>query len=302
MHYAIALFQHIRFLKTYPPFQAYLKSNDSLEMPYPGFEHHKNEFNSGLYSLQLLIGEREREKPAYWQRAWITQEVISAKRLILQSGSAIISEGDIELVTEFISSPKVSLLMGGRYEERKSRAFFRSSTFIPISVYRSLLHQDQAGVGNGTARMRGPLQLLSLLKHNRSRHCSDARDKIYSILSISGLANSGLSVDYRKSISDVYTETVQAMIQSSSSLEVLCSANLAETSSLPGLPSWVPNWSIYKSPETCERPVSYNRQQATGNVPAKVSFDTEGNIKILSAKGFSFGYISGSKTPLCASI
>ncbi|EHK42440.1 hypothetical protein TRIATDRAFT_185589, partial [Trichoderma atroviride IMI 206040] len=48
MHHATSLFQHIRFLKTHPPFQAYLESNNT-----------------------------------YWQRAWIIQEVICAKRLIL---------------------------------------------------------------------------------------------------------------------------------------------------------------------------------------------------------------------------
>jgi hypothetical protein len=58
MEHAALLFQHIRFLKGYPPFQAYLESNGS-QRPYSGFEDHKNTFNNGLYSLQLLIGERE---------------------------------------------------------------------------------------------------------------------------------------------------------------------------------------------------------------------------------------------------
>ncbi|KAI2473329.1 heterokaryon incompatibility protein-domain-containing protein [Annulohypoxylon bovei var. microspora] len=299
MEHATLLFDHIKFLKKYPPFQEYLEGNGS-QTPYSKFEKHKSIFNDGLYSLQLLIGEREREKPAYWQRAWIIQEVASAGRLILQSGPYTISEEDIGLVTEFISSPKVAGLMDGRYEQRKSRSHFRSDLFVPISIYRSLLYPNQEDKEKRVARIRGPMKILSLLRHNRSRFCADKRDKVYAILGLSDLGSSthpGIIVDYNKPIPEVYIGIVQAIIDSTFDLEVLCSTNLAESAALPGLPSWVPNWGAQKSPDTCERPLSYHYQEATGTIPADYKFWTDGKARILSATGFCFGSVLDLKDP-----
>ncbi|KAK8115627.1 hypothetical protein PG984_012129 [Apiospora sp. TS-2023a] len=155
MEYATSLFPHIKFLKEYPPFKTYLESEDS-QRPYPDFENHKRAFNNGLYSLQLLIGEREREKPVYWQRAWIIQEVSSAQTLILQSGLFTISEEDIDLVADFISSPKVAmLLMEGRLYRQLSQAYVDMAKYLqpkPLSpeLYRrtcslGLLQGDKDG-------------------------------------------------------------------------------------------------------------------------------------------------------------
>ncbi|KAK2767532.1 hypothetical protein FQN54_003689 [Arachnomyces sp. PD_36] len=293
MEYATLFIRHVRTLKEN------LKS-DGAKGSDSNLLGDKNKFNDGLYSLQLLIGEREKEKPAYWQRAWIIQEIASAKTLILQSGSYIISEEDIELVRESVSSSKGALLMDGRYEQRKLRSHFRLDSFVPVSIYRSLIPSSSEDPKECTARARGPLKLLTLLRHNRSRFCSDMRDKVYSILSISDLATSshpGLSISYDRPVSEVYIGAVQAIIQSSSMLEVLCSANLAETTAPPHLPSWVPNWSIYKSPDRCDRPISYKHQKATGTMLAKVKFWREKTTHILSATGFCFGSIFGLNDP-----
>ncbi|KAI1449443.1 heterokaryon incompatibility protein-domain-containing protein [Annulohypoxylon stygium] len=298
MEHATLLFGHIEFLKKHAPSQEYLESDGS--QPYPKFEKHKRIFNDGLYSLQLLIGEREKEKPVYWQRAWIIQEVASAGRLVLQCGSYIITEEDIEMVTDFISSPRVAGLMDGRYEQRKSRSHFQSGLYVPISIYRSLLHPNPEDKEKRRARFRGPMNILSLLRHNRSRFCANERDKVYAILGLSDLRNSahpGTIVDYHKSVPEVYIGIVQAIIDSSLSLEVLCSANLAETTSMSDLPSWVPNWAVQKSPDTCERPISYNNQKATGTIPADYIFWTDGKAHILSATGFCFGSVLDLKDP-----
>ncbi|RFU27850.1 hypothetical protein B7463_g8502, partial [Scytalidium lignicola] len=298
MEYATLLFRHIRFLKEYPPFQKYVESNGS-QKPYSGFQDHKDTFNNGIYSLQLLIGEREREKPEYWQRAWIIQEVASARALILQSGPYVISEEDIDLVTNFISCPKIAFLMDGRYEQRKLRSHLQSNFFVPISIYRSLLYPNEEDKEKRAARICGSLKLLTLLRHNRSRFCADKRDKVYSVLGLSDLTNSNhpaILIDYKKSIPKVYIETVQAIIQSSSSLEVLCSANLSETTSL-SLPSWVPNWGSFRSSDTCDRPISYKHQNAAGTFLSNCRFRIDGTTHILSATGFCFGSILGFKDP-----
>ncbi|KAI1064507.1 hypothetical protein LB506_007789 [Fusarium annulatum] len=72
-------------------------------------------FEDGLYSLQLVIGERK-YRPPYWRRAWIIQEVSLARVWKLQSGALCISEGDIEAVMEILQDPRIKIVMNKKYK------------------------------------------------------------------------------------------------------------------------------------------------------------------------------------------
>lgn len=187
--------------------------------------------------------------------------------------------------------------MRDMYEERRLRAYLQLDSFIPVSIYRSLLYSDStADEHRQTPRDRGPWKLLSLLRHNRCRLCADPRDKVFSILGVSDLAKSnhpGLLIDYTKSVADVYVGAVQAIIQSSSTLEVLWSTKLTDATPNLNLPSWVPNWNAYKSPDAAHRPISYGIQKATGSSTADVVFWPDSGTRILSAVGFCFGTVTG---------
>ncbi|CAG9987748.1 unnamed protein product [Clonostachys byssicola] len=307
MDYAISFIEQIRFLKEYPPFQKYLEESSSGAERYPEFENHRRAFNNGLYSLQLLIGERQGERLAYWQRAWIIQEVACAQQLLLQSGPYLILEEDIDLVVDFLSSPKVAaLLMDGRYEYRKFRARLQSDMFFPLSIYRSLRYPDAGETAPSRARIRGPLSLLTLLRHGRGRFCANARDKVYSILAISDISypdHSGLVIDYNKPVSEVYLGAARAVIEISCSLEILCSANLSEANKLPGLPSWAPNWAVQQDPDICERPISFGSYHVPspphlGITQTASKFRFDGTGRSLFVSGFRFGRITKFKDPL----
>uniref|UniRef100_A0A8H7TWI8 Heterokaryon incompatibility domain-containing protein n=1 Tax=Bionectria ochroleuca TaxID=29856 RepID=A0A8H7TWI8_BIOOC len=311
MDYAISFIEQIKFLREHPPFQKFLKESSGGVEPYPEFENHRRAFNNGLYSLQLLIGERQGERLAYWQRAWITQEVACAQKLLLQSGPYLILEEDVDLVVKFLSSPKVAaLFMEGRYEYRKFRARLQSDMFFPLSIYRSLrypdVEADKGEITPGRARICGPMSLLTLLRHGRGRFCANARDKVYSILAISDISypdHSGLSIDYNKPLSEVYLGAARAVIEISCSLEILCSANLSETSKLPGLPSWAPNWAVQQDADICERPISFGSYHVPspshpGIMQTACKFGFDGTGRSLSTSGLRFGRITNFKDPL----
>lgn len=66
---------------------------------------------------------------------------------------------------------------------------------------------------------------------------------------------------------------------------------------MPCLASWIPNWGTCKSPDTCEKPVSYKHQAATRTMPANVRFWSDGINQVLSATGLCFGSILNLKDP-----
>src|SRR5204862_6555337 len=72
---------------------------------------------------------------------------------------------------------------------------------------------------------------------------SDPRDKIYSIL---GFANDapqlGIYPDYSRASHEVYTDVAARLLQNHQNLGLLASSELQKRQ--PGLPSWVPDWSL----------------------------------------------------------
>ncbi|KAM0231344.1 hypothetical protein ACHAP5_011111, partial [Fusarium lateritium] len=300
MRYAQDFLRHIRFLHDHAPFREYL-AKEGAQTPYADLADQAKLFNIGLWSFQLLIGERK-EQPWYWKRAWITQEVVKARSWILQVGPQTISDEDVKAVGRFLGLPSINLVMEGRYEERVLRARIRKTSTVPISIYRSLLdpgYRVQESMVDPRLRDSGPWPLLDLLRRNRSRLCLDPRDKVYSVLKISDLASidhPGLFIDYKLSISQVYIGAVQAAIELSSSLDVLCSAKLAPSTQALSLPSWVPNWNEEKRPEEAEQPISFGHQTAANGTLADWHFSTDSSGgHILTAKGLRFGTVTDLK-------
>ncbi|KAL7817776.1 HET domain-containing protein [Trichoderma gracile] len=99
--------------------------------------------------------------------------------------------------------------------------------------------------GSAAAEVTGILQPYLLYKylclHNR-RKATDARDKVYALLSLIKPANtpSFIYSDYGKRLEDVYITTAKMVIRESGSLDLLSAAGRFRNASLP---SWVPDWS-----------------------------------------------------------
>ncbi|CVK95821.1 related to heterokaryon incompatibility protein [Fusarium mangiferae] len=270
-------------------------------------------FEDGLYSLQLVIGERK-YRPPYWRRAWIIQEVSLARLWKLQSGALCISEGDIETVMEILQDPRIKTVMKKKYQARRLRALIGLNSFLSVSVYRSILCSPETSLSElaiscpnwATSALRTPRSqdsspLLGLLRHSWSRLCADPRDKVFSILAASDMKDSRserLKIDYTKSTSRVYTDSTKEIIETSSSLEVLSYVSVADRTGSWDLPSWVPDWEMYKTPIIADRPISYDQQRAMGTTVACVSFQQSSGKEILLASGIIFGTVVGVRDPL----
>ncbi|EPE34384.1 hypothetical protein GLAREA_10078 [Glarea lozoyensis ATCC 20868] len=299
MEYACDFLQHVRFLITHEPLQQFLENQNAWK-PYTDFRKHQEYFDDGLYSIQLLLGER-REQPQYWSRAWITQEVGSARSWIIQCGSRFISDADLNLMADFLSSPLGRLFMGKRHEERRLRALLGLNSFLPVSLYRFLLTTNSSIPQKAPSpRFHGTRTLLSLLRRNRSLLCKDPKDKVFSVVGVSDFAKdcrTTIVIDYASTIAEINTGTTRAIIEASSALEVLCSTSIGDRSPSLHLPSWVPNWNAIKKSVEADRPVSYGHQQSTGYSSAEFKFWFHGGSQILSVAGLCIGTIIDYESP-----
>jgi hypothetical protein len=109
------------------------------------------------------------------------------------------------------------------------------------------------------------------------------------------ISHNRLQINYSRSVKDMYIGVVQAVIETTQGLDIICSSRPnAPVSSWnvqyrqPDLPLWIPDWSI------CSSVHRFNSIgipfRAAGCSLAQVTFSSKGDI--LTAKGFCIGSIS----------
>jgi hypothetical protein len=100
-----------------------------------------------------------------------------------------------------------------------------------------------------------------LLRLSRSRSCHDPRDKIYGILSIAApqIADS-IQPDYFLDPADIYKAYTSTEIALTHPLDDLSLGSSKST--LPGLPSWVPDWFDPAPEKNCGLSLNYQQESA----------------------------------------
>jgi hypothetical protein len=219
----------------------------------------------------------------YWHRVWTAQEVIKAKRVVLQTASV---EMPLEWLEEF-----------SQYMAEVAR---RDGLNHPMAL-ANVLVKTAPSVKPGSHHA----PLLDVLNSHRRRNSSDPRDKIYGFLGISDLKDShhpGLKVDYSPShsVRKVYIGAAQAIIESTSKLDVILQRNWTELYPSFQLPTWVPDWSSTGDTSSINLPsgVTWN---ASGK-DAQVKFRSEEGIDVLSSTGILFGKVCAVSSRIQAKV
>jgi len=104
--------------------------------------------------------------------------------------------------------------------------------------------QDNTGKGS---------HILTTLSRARRLNSSDPRDKVYAVLGISSgidLNNDRITIDYNKTVEQLYTDFAQYLIYSRQSYDVLSYYGRQQLLSSPATlrKSWVPDWRVPLGP------------------------------------------------------
>jgi len=139
----------------------------------------------------------------WWTRVWCVQEFALAREAIFVGGHRTISWHDIP------SFPRINDI-----------GFPKSVGLSPVlrswGTLQALRNDVQFNVDNVTS-YRDLLRMYS-----QPRECSDPRDKLYALLSLSGFAQSKLQPDYGRSLSSVCLDATRLIIEESGNLEIAC--------------------------------------------------------------------------------
>ena len=84
---------------------------------------------------------------------------------------------------------------------------------------------------------------LGTFTRSRARKCTDIHDKVYGVLSLGTETFSArVPVDYSRPVAEVYRDGCVALMNHTQRVDTLRYAQIGQADSIPGLPSWVPNW------------------------------------------------------------
>lgn len=197
----------------------------------------------------------------WFERLWIWQEIrLGAKRAVLLCGERSLSWTEFRDAVTVLDSIALATFPASERLGRRTDA-----------IHQLALHAH--------------LPLFNAMESARWCKCSDERDRIFTalILDRDGGADLGIRPDYIRSVQEVYTEAVVKHLERSYSLDFLICVERNQR--VPGLPSWVPDWSATKNASTLY--VSY--AAASSRSAAYVSADN-----VLLAKGIAVTRIAES--------
>jgi hypothetical protein len=219
----------------------------------------------------------------YWNRVWIVQEVLHARKKIVYCGSRVDDWGIYEKASSILSKHADILDVWYSPRYRRDVCMLSRNQLSYSCVIRdhgpnsltTLRRYISIHEFNGTTP-----SLLDVLRECRQRVASRPNDKVFGTLGIiPGAVREILSPDYKLSTKQVYTNVVDYFLQTTKCLDVICDAISfpTPTSSISFLPTWVPDWS--QNPKVQSLSHLY-RFAASGTTGAKFRFDNEHRNKL----------------------
>jgi len=233
--------------------------------------------NIGSEALRNILGElasdhvwnslRQFWRRRYFGRAWIIQEVVLAKKVLVQCGRHTINWAQLAEASWFFTITSWA-------------RFMKSGT--PEAIAQTHSNHDLPLYINANTRLKqldGCHTLLISLIRARRFECSDPRDKVYAVL--------GLAEDYTKtkprlqpiyennSVLNTYIRTAVQILEDAEDLLLLAHAEGQNFRSTEDLPSWVPDWSVGKGLGLGL--IGYKRFAAAADLPRKLTINESNN-------------------------
>ncbi|KAJ8105661.1 hypothetical protein ONZ43_g7339 [Nemania bipapillata] len=232
--------------------------------------------DSDTNSVELYADDDERDpllqqpnySPAHWQavvrlfgrrwfkKAWVVQEVVLAQRTRVICGSYVFKWDDLIKLSHILATRNWANTFKGQSEDWDATLLSYKN---PAKL--QAIQNDMRG--------RKDKVLLHALTRCRSFEAMKDHDKIYSVLSLAaqdqGESSELLYPNYDHKIARVYTDATGYILKNVDGLRVLAHAEGDVFRNIPGLPSWVPDWSVSK--DLGLRITGYERYNAASYLP-----------------------------------
>jgi hypothetical protein len=210
-------------------------------------------------------------KNEYWERLWIQQELVLARKLVFHCQDLAIPGTSLMALQHHIvrkagvrrypwdAANEWMLLadqIGITKTPSRQLAWWREmwSTKLPVNKYslqpdyrfpRPELEWAIRGKEWASVLCKHPLYLLGILRYTQHLQVTEPVDRIHAALNLAiDYDNDGTPLDYNVPAAEKYMRVAHLLLFKCNSLQILSQARLPRDPehAIRGLPSWAPNW------------------------------------------------------------
>ena len=176
------------------------------------------------------------ERP-WFSRVWIVQEVALASKVLVYCGGWKLSWDDLFEALRICIHERPGFLEDQHPKPgRRARAASYALGILRQTYSNPYIHHRY-----------DLLQLLELCSYAES---TEPRDKLFALLSLASDAGDPmLDPDYESPLEDVMLRYAQVFVERGNAMDLLYRAGTSKNS-LPGCPSWIPDWTRESRPKT----------------------------------------------------
>lgn len=190
-----------------------------------------------IYSILLGFFAR-----SWFQRLWIIQEAVLAKKLWIICGGL---HFDWEKICRVASHEDMSIMQEIAPGEITTRGLFGLSLIRRICKLRDMEVVAPSVVDTASREQRLGATFADLMPAFQNAGATDSRDRIYGPLSLAckltGLTSSQLVPDYNQTVEHVFVTAAEYLLNQVPSLEMLSLVDASDADRSLALPSWVPD-------------------------------------------------------------
>lgn len=171
---------------------------------------------------------------------WVVQEVVLARTTKLVCGQRSMPWEELCLASQTINNHNGTCCALLKFVRADSKEPVDPEVGIILQRFSRLVREFEQHRGRRAVGYMPDLgQLISALGE---KDTTDPRDKVYAALGFHEKYSIIIEPDYRKSVNEVYQFTAREIIFTWSNLDLFAVTSYSNPS--PGIPSWVPDWSI----------------------------------------------------------
>ncbi|KAI0487616.1 hypothetical protein F4859DRAFT_263944 [Xylaria cf. heliscus] len=192
------------------------------------------------YSASIVGGLNAIMDKAWWQRIWVVQETVVAKKPAIYYGKFCAPWRMFSLAAVGYDTGRVRDNLDSVLSHLKSGQSLMQFTRVIMEIESTRRSWEK----------KEPMVPLTVLRKFRSRLATDPRDKVFAVLGLirswgtekSGQATKGITADYTIRDHEIFFKTTKLLIKNTRSLAVLA-GTLQGSMGQSSMPSWVTDWS-----------------------------------------------------------
>ncbi|OCK91867.1 HET-domain-containing protein [Cenococcum geophilum 1.58] len=177
------------------------------------------------FSNEIYLSLIRMLRRPWFQRAWVVQEVVVSNKPTILWNFVEYDWGELIRALQNMCAVK-----------------------FPLAFIFSLQHI--AAIESERRRYKSSnIELLGLLLRQQRCSAADPRDKVFSFCGLvtTSPTRRGVRISYREDTVSIYRRVAVKALRDTETLDLLSRPPLLTALKLPGLPSWVPDWSICAS-------------------------------------------------------